>query len=50
MSKIQRTSSDLSGISRAAQRKERLLALENEQRLEDDEALKMTEVCTLVTV
>jgi hypothetical protein len=30
--------------SRAAQRKQRLLELENEQRLEDAEALKFTEV------
>jgi hypothetical protein len=30
--------------SRAAQRKQRLLELENEQRLEDAEALKFTDV------
>ncbi|KAJ6501285.1 hypothetical protein DFH09DRAFT_1102641 [Mycena vulgaris] len=34
---------DLAPPSRAAQRKQRLLELENEQRIEDAEALKMTE-------
>ncbi|KAK0474570.1 hypothetical protein IW261DRAFT_1498244 [Armillaria novae-zelandiae] len=34
---------DAGGLSRAAQRKQRLLEIENEQRLEDVEALKMTE-------
>ncbi|KAJ6631277.1 hypothetical protein B0H10DRAFT_2206965 [Mycena sp. CBHHK59/15] len=40
---MRRPPSDLAGSSRAAQRKQRLLELENEQRLEDLEALKMTE-------
>ncbi|KAJ6535828.1 hypothetical protein DFH09DRAFT_1324886 [Mycena vulgaris] len=35
---------DLAPPSRAAQRKQRLLELENEQRIEDAKALKMTEV------
>lgn len=41
---LRRTSSDLASMSRAAQRKERLLQIENEQRIEEAEALKMTEV------
>ncbi|KAF9458299.1 hypothetical protein BDZ94DRAFT_1270955 [Collybia nuda] len=40
---IRRTSSDLASMSRAAQRKERLLQIEREQRIEEAEALKMTE-------
>jgi hypothetical protein len=44
---LHRTSSDLASMSRAAQRKQRLLEIEKEQHLEDAEALKMTEVCTL---
>lgn len=35
---------DAGGLSRAAQRKQRLLEIENEQRMEDVEALIMTEV------
>ncbi|PBK60855.1 hypothetical protein ARMSODRAFT_679775 [Armillaria solidipes] len=34
---------DAGGLSRAAQRKQRLLEIENEQRMEDVEALRMTE-------
>ena len=41
---LHRTSSDLASMSRAAQRKQRLLEIEKEQHLEDAEALKMTEV------
>ena len=41
---IPRTSSDLVQISRAEQRKQRLLELETEQAAEEAEALKMTEV------
>ena len=35
-------------MSRAAQRKQRLLEIEKEQHLEDAEALKMTEVRALL--
>jgi hypothetical protein len=35
---------DAGGLSRAAQRKQRLLEIENEQRMEDVEALRLTEV------
>jgi hypothetical protein len=44
---LHRTSSDLASMSRAAQRKQRLLEIEKEQRLEDAEVLKMTEVRVL---
>ncbi|KAJ7656202.1 hypothetical protein B0H17DRAFT_1338000 [Mycena rosella] len=43
MATTMRRPADLVPPSRAAQRKQRLLELENEQRLEDAEALKMTE-------
>lgn len=45
---LRRTSSDIASMSRAAQRKQRLLEIEKEQHLEDAEALKMTEVCALL--
>jgi len=35
-------------LTRAEQRRQKQLEIEKEQRLEDDEALKMTEVCNLV--
>ncbi|KAF8884636.1 hypothetical protein BD779DRAFT_1536195 [Infundibulicybe gibba] len=43
MTAMRSTTSDLASISRAAQRKQRLLDIENEQRIEEAEALKMTE-------
>lgn len=39
------TNSDLAHTTRAAQRKLKQLEIEKEQRMEDAEALKMTEVC-----